>query len=176
MDFDIRPFRRSDIASVVKYANNPNIARFQSDLFTYPYTEEHAAAFIEEALSMVPTRSFAIVAQQEVIGGIGIHPLEDIFRKNAEIGFWVGEPFWGKGIMSRAITRMLNYGFKTFEIDRVFASTFVENKASQQVLLKNGFKKEAHFVKTLFKNGKLYDEYVYGIRREEFYGEVISDK
>jgi len=168
MDFEIRPFKISDSASVVKYANNPKIARFLSDQFPYPYTEDDARAFIERASGKNPTQSFAIVAGGEVIGGIGIHPQEDIHRKNAEIGYWVGEPFWGKGIMSRAIAWMLDYGFKTFDIERIFAKTFFENEASQHILLKNGFTREAHFKKTVFKNGALYDEFVFGIRREEF--------
>ncbi|WP_224490317.1 GNAT family N-acetyltransferase [Robertkochia flava] len=167
MDIHIRPFKRSDIGSLAKHANNPKIARFLSDQFTYPYSEEDAAAFIEQALSRNPLRSFAITINNEVIGGIGIHPQEDIHRKNAEIGYWVAEPYWGKGIMTKAISWMLEYGFATFDIERIFAKTFFENQASQKVLLKNGFKKEAHFKKTVFKNGVLHDEFVFGIRREE---------
>lgn len=168
MEFKIRPFRKSDTARLAKYANNWNISRYLSDQFPYPYSEEDAKTFIERVSKYDPLRSMAITVNDEVVGGIGIHPQDDIHRKNAELGYWVAEPFWGKGIMSKAIGYMLSYGFENFEIERIFARTFADNAASQKVLTRNGLKQEAHLVKTLFKADELHDELIFGIRRDEY--------
>ena len=84
---------------------------------------------------------------------------------NAELGYWLAEPFWGQGIMSDAVKQIVDYAFNTLEIDRIFARPFGTNLASQKVLEKNNFKLEARFEKTLFKNGEYLDELVYAIRR-----------
>lgn len=168
MDFKIRPFKASDAENLAKYANNWNISRYLSDHFPYPYTHKDAVGFIERTLLQDPLHSFAITIDDEVVGGIGIHPKDDIHRKNAELGYWVAEPYWGRGIMTKAIAEMISYGFRTFEIERIYALTFADNVASQKVLLRNGLKKEAQFERTLFKDGELHDECVYGIRRENW--------
>ena len=80
---------------------------------------------------------FAIDVNGEAVGGIGLHPQTDIHRKNAELGYWLAEPFWGKGIVSKAILEIIEFGFKTYDIDRIFARPFGTNAASQKVLEKN---------------------------------------
>jgi [ribosomal protein S5]-alanine N-acetyltransferase len=107
----------------------------------------------------------AIDINGEAIGGIGIHPKDDIECKNAEMGYWLGEPFWGNGIITKAVLQMVDYGFVNFEIDRIFARPFGTNIASQKVLEKTGFVLEARFAKTLFKFGEYQDELIYAIRR-----------
>ena len=166
MNVQRRPYRISDIPRLAKYANNWNISKYLSDQFPFPYTEKDAEKFIKRTLEQDPLHSFAIVVDDELVGGIGIHPKDDIHRKNAELGYWVAEPFWGKGIMSRMIREMVEYGFKTFDIERIYAATFGDNKASQAVLLKNGFQEEAHFIKTLYKDNTLHDEIIFGIRKD----------
>lgn len=165
MKFNLRPFRESDKENLVKYANNINIAANLTDKFPHPYTQEHAQHFIQNALKHSPANVLAITIDDEVIGGIGIHPQDDIQRKNAELGYWLAEQYWGKGIISSAIPLMVEYGFKNFDIDRIFARPFGTNIASQKVLEKSGFKLEARFEKTLLKNGVQLDELVYAIRR-----------
>ena len=170
MDFKIRPFKESDVSRLAQYANNWNISRYLSDQFPHPYSEEDALAFIKRVRAIDPLQSMAITIKDEVVGGIGIHPQDDIHRKNAEIGYWLAEPYWGQGIMSKAIKHMIEYGFKTFDIERIFARTFGDNFASQKVLTKNGFRKEAFLEKTLFKDKRLHDECILGIRREDVIG------
>ena len=166
MHFTLRPFTINDLDSLVKYANNPKIANNLTDKFPYPYTKENGKMFIEFATKNTPTNIFAIDINGEACGGIGIHPQEDVHRKNAELGYWLGEPFWGNGIITKAIEQIADYGFKNFDITRIFARPYGTNFASQRVLEKAGFILEARFEKTLFKNGEYKDELIYAIRRK----------
>lgn len=165
MEFQLRPFALSDLDTLVRYANNFNIAKNLTDLFPHPYLEEHGRAFIEKTLAADPVTIFAIATADHIIGAIGLHPQFDIHRKNAELGYWLAEPFWGKGIMPRAIAQMVDFGFKNLDINRIFARPFGSNLASQRVLEKAGFRLEARFEKTLFKNGKYEDDLIYAVRR-----------
>ena len=167
MDFRLRAWTMNDAPVLPKYANNFNIARFMTDRFPHPYTVSDAQSFIEFANRDQPVHIFAIDINGEAVGGIGIHPQEDVFRKNAELGYWLAEPFWGKGVISNAIPEMIDFAFKTYDITRIFARPFGTNKASQRVLEKAGFKLEARFEKTLFKNGEWLDELVYAFRRKQ---------
>jgi len=165
MDFILRPWNINDLDSLVSYANNPNIARNMTDMFPHPYSIENGKAFIANATKETPYHLLSIEVESKAAGGIGLHLQKDIFRKNAELGYWLAEPFWGKGIITRAIIQMSEYGFKTFDIDRIFARPFGTNIASQKALQKAGFILEATFEKTFFKNGEYIDELVYAIRR-----------
>ena len=113
------------------------------------------------AIKNTPTNIFAIDINGEACGGIGIHPQEDVQRKNAELGYWLAEPFWGNGIISKAIPQIVEYGFKNFDITRIYARPYGTNNASQRVLEKAGFTLEGKFEKTLFKNGEFLDEWIY---------------
>lgn len=136
--------------------------------FPHPYTTSRGEHFIQTVSAQSPLHVFAIDVDGLAVGAIGIHPQHDIQCKNAELGYWLAQPFWNKGIISCAIPQMVAYGFKTWDIDRIFARPFGTNKASQKVLEKTGFKLEARLVNTLFKNGEFVDELIYAIRREEF--------
>src|SRR5690606_938234 len=94
----------------------------------------------------------AITIEDEFVGGIGLHPQNDIYRLNAELGYWLAEPFWGQGIISKAIQEMIQYGFAKLPIQRIFARPFGSNLASQRVLEKNGFILEARIKGCLIKN------------------------
>jgi len=166
--FKIRPWEMSDIDSLVKYANNWNVAKHMTDKFPHPYTENNGKAFIEFATKDFPIHLFAIDIDGKAIGGIGIHPQEDIHRNNAELGYWLAEPFWGQGIISEAIKQTVDFAFTTYDINRVFAIPFGTNIASQKVLEKNNFILEGKFDKVLIKNGELLDELVYAIRRKNW--------
>lgn len=167
MDYKLRPWNINDLDSLVKYANNPNIANYLTDGFPYPYLKENGRKFIEHATADDPVHIFAIDINGEAVGGIGIHPQADIQKKNAELGYWLAEPFWGNGIMTKAIQQMIDFTFKTFDINRIFARPFGNNPGSQKILEKNGFVLEAKFDKTLIKNGQLLDELIYAIRKSE---------
>lgn len=165
MKFELRPFQHTDLASLVKHANNYNISKNLSNKFNFPYTESDGIAFINLALSASPLEIFAIVVNDEAVGSIGVHPQHDLYCKNAEIGYWLSESLWGNGIAGLAIKEMINYCFKTFDITRIFARTFDTNFKSQRVLEKVGFKLEGKFKGTYYKNGTVYDEMVYAIRK-----------
>jgi [ribosomal protein S5]-alanine N-acetyltransferase len=163
MQFKLRPFVESDKDSLVKYANNPKIAAQLTNAFPSPYTLEHARKFIEIAMSHQPIRIKTIEINEEAAGGIGIHLQEDVYCKNAELGYWLAEPYWSKGIMTEAIKQMVDYGFQTFDISRIYARPFSSNIASQKVLEKAGFIKEAVLKNAFYKNGKYLDELIYSI-------------
>lgn len=168
MTFSLRPWTLADLESLVQHANNPQIAKFMTDGFPHPYTRKNGEAFIAFATKDEPIHIFAIDVNGEAVGGIGIHPQHDIQRKNAELGYWLGEPFWGKGIMSEAIQQIVAFAFNTYDIDRIFARPFGSNLASQRILEKNHFQLEARFVKTFFKNNQFEDELVYALRRNHW--------
>lgn len=165
MDFNLQPFSMKDIASLVKHANNIRIAKFMSDEFPHPYTAEDASRFVGFATRDDPNHIFAIQVDGQAVGGIGIHPQTGIHRKNVEMGYWLGEEFWGHGIMTDAIKQVTLFAFNTYEINRIFARPFGTNTASQKVLEKSGFILEAKFEKSLFKHGEYLDELIYAIRR-----------
>ncbi len=168
MEFKIRPWNKSDIDSLVKYANNWNVAKNMTDKFPFPYSESDGIAFIEFATKDNPIHIFTIDINGQAVGGIGIHLQDDIHRRNAELGYWLAEPFWGKGIISSAVKQAIDYAFDTFDIDRVFARPFGTNLASQKVLEKNGFVLEGRFEKVLIKNNEYLDELIYAVRREKW--------
>ena len=168
MKFKLRPWHISDLSSLVKHANNWNVAKNLTDKFPHPYSESDGKSFIEFATMDNPIHIFAIEINGEAAGGIGIHPQTDIHRKNAELGYWLAEPFWGHGIISKAIKEVVDFAFTAYDLDRVFARPFGTNIASQRVLEKNNFILEGRFDKVLIKNGETLDELVYAIRRENW--------
>lgn len=164
-DFLLRPWRLEDLPSLVNYANDPGISGNLTDAFPHPYTEEHGRRFIDMAMAHDPLRIFCIEVDGEAAGGIGVHPQSDIMRLNAELGYWLARPHWGKGIITRAIPQAVAHGFEAFDIQRIYARPFGRNIASQRVLEKCGFTLEARFQGTLIKNGVVEDELVYAVRR-----------
>ncbi len=165
MNFQLRQWSINDLENLVKNANNFKIAKFMTDAFPHPYTNENGKAFIEFATKDDPIHIFAIDINGEVSGGIGIHPQTDIHRKNAELGYWLAEKYWRNGIITKAISEMVKFAFDTYDIERIFARPFGNNIPSQRVLEKSGFILEGKFEKTLFKNGEYLDELIYAIRR-----------
>jgi [ribosomal protein S5]-alanine N-acetyltransferase len=161
----LRPWTTDDLDHLVRFANNKKIADNMSDAFPHPYTPESGIAFLNMYKVFDPARAFAIEVDGIPCGSIGIHPGNDIHRKSAELGYWLAEEYWGKGIVTEAIRQILEYGFRSFDINRVFARPFSTNLASQRVLEKAGLKLEARLEKSIFKNGQFLDEMIYSIRR-----------
>lgn len=168
MQVIIRRWTLEDLDSLVKYGNNPGIAANLTDQFPHPYTREKGEAFIGYATGNGTSEIFAIDIDGEACGAIGLHPQEDIMRQNAELGYWLAEPFWGRGVVTKAVKLIVDYGFQNLDINRIYARPFGENIGSQRVLEKAGFKFETKFDKTIIKNGRLQDELFYAIRREEW--------
>lgn len=166
-EYKLREWEPKDVNDLIKYGNNPEIARYMTNRFPYPYTKKNAEDFIAFARSHNPTRLFAIEVNEETVGGVGIHPQEDVHCKNAELGYWIGAPFQGKGIITNVIQEIIVYAFEQFEINRIFGLVFGNNPASLRVLHKCGFEEEARFNKTIYKNGELLDAIILGIRRPQ---------
>ncbi len=164
-DYLLRPWKMDDVDNLIKYGSNPNITRFMSDGFSQLFTAEKAKAFIEFANTGNNKLYRTIDIGGEASGGIGVMLQPDIYCKNAELGYWLAEPFWGQGIITGAIKQIVEEAFQIFDINRVFAVPFSNNTASHRVLEKAGFKLEARHEKKVFKNGEFLDEWVYAIIR-----------
>lgn len=165
MNFKLRAWAPEDSGSLIKYAGNPQITRFMSDGFSTLSSSEGAKNFINFVISNPNKIYRAIEVNGEAVGGIGITVQTDIYRKNAELGYWLAEPFWGKGFISKTIPMIVAEAFDALDITRIFAKPFHTNVASRRVLEKSGFKLETIFEKAIYKNEEYLDEYVYAIRK-----------
>lgn len=139
----LRKMGIEDIPTLVKYANNKKIADNVLNI-PYPYQEPDAVfriSYVVQGFKSKARYVFAIIFQEseELIGEIGLHL--DNSRNIAQLGYWVGEPFWGKGIATEATGAVLKFGLEKLNLDMIFAECHVENKASEKVLLNNGMKK-----------------------------------
>jgi [ribosomal protein S5]-alanine N-acetyltransferase len=161
----LRPWRVGDEASLVRYANNRNVSRNLRDRFPYPYTAADADEWIKLAASQTRPTSFAIVVAGEAVGGTGIELGTDIFRRSAEIGYWLGEPFWGRGIATEVLRAMTEYAFAHFDICRLEAGVFDWNPASARVLEKAGYTLEGRARLGVIKDGRLGDRLLYALVR-----------
>jgi RimJ/RimL family protein N-acetyltransferase len=163
----IRPWLLSDAEAIQRYANNRKIWVNLRDIFPHPYTLEHARQFLEMVTQENPPTTFAIATDSEPIGSIRLKLGSDIHRKSAELGYWLAEPFWGRGIMSHAVAEFTRRGFEMFDLERIYAEPLANNPASARVLEKAGFKREALLRSNVFKDGKLQDSFLYAILRAE---------
>ena len=157
----IRSWREEDEASLVRYANNRRVSRNMRDAFPYPYTADDARAWIRFASQQEPETNFAIADSRGAIGGIGLRPGEDVFRRTAEIGYWLGEPFWGRGIATEAVKAMTGYAFGNFDLARIQAIVYEGNPASARVLEKAGYTLEGRSRKSITKAGRTFDHFIY---------------
>jgi RimJ/RimL family protein N-acetyltransferase len=162
----LRHFSISDAPRLAELANNPKISINLRDAFPSPYTLANAQNFIAMCSAYQPAQVFAIEYNDEYVGNIGLHPEKDVYRKSAEIGYFLGEPYWNKGIMTEAVKQMVKYGFENLGIVRIHTGIFEYNIASQRVLEKCGFKKEAIFEKAVFKNNQLWNEVRYALLKK----------
>lgn len=166
----IRDFQLSDVEALVKYANNYKIFKWVKDNFPYPYTTKDAELWISVSRNTNEGLNYAIANDKELIGGIGVKFKEDVYRFSWELGYWLGEPFWNKGIITEAIKVFTKYLFNTYNIRSITANVYEGNKASMKVLTKAGFKLDGVIRKAVFKEKVYRDLYVYSILREEVKG------
>ncbi len=162
----IREFANEDRDALVKYANNPRIAGNLRDRFPSPYTPADADAWLAMVAQRSPLTNFAIADDRELIGGIGLGIQDDIHRRSASIGYWLGEPHWGHGIASWAVRAMTDWAFSELELVRIYANVFGSNPASAHVLEKAGYELEGRLRKSVYKNGVFLDGLMYAILRE----------
>jgi RimJ/RimL family protein N-acetyltransferase len=155
-DVILRPFKESDAVRMAELANNEKIGRNLRDGFPYPYSFEDAVRHIKRFRQF--KSYFAIEYKGEYVGNISLTPLENVYRKTAEIGYFLGEPYWNKGIMTIAVNMITEFGFNEMELARIHTGVYEYNAASQKVLEKCGYIKESIFRKNVFKDGRLWDE------------------
>mgnify|MGYP001468115977 CR=1 FL=1 len=170
--FVLRPWKIEDLDNLVKFAGNPKIAANLTDAFPHPYTREDGIAYITahthpDGVQHPDGVVFAIEVDGIACGSIGVFPQKDVHRKNAEMGYWLAEEYWGRGIMTEAVRRMIRYGFSAYDVSRIFARPFGSNLASQRVLQKAGMKPEGRFKDAIYKNGRFLDELIYSVHRGE---------
>lgn len=157
----LRPLQERDAPAIATLANNYHIWRYVRDRLPHPYGLQDAVSFIQFARSESPVLNFAIVHNQSLAGVAGLTLQQDIHRLNAEVGYWVGEPFWNKGIATKAVELITAYAFDTLHLHRLFAGVFHTNPASGKVLSKAGYTLECIARQAVIKEGKLLDEYRY---------------
>ncbi len=161
--FVIRGWRKGDEISLQKNADNPNVSGFLMDRFPAPYTIEAAQLWVDRLIEQSPLVNFAIVIDDEVVGGIGLELREDVYRKTALLGYWLSEELWGKGIITEAVNLITAYAFANLDIIRIQAGVLSKNPASMRVLEKAGYQKEGVSRNAIIKNGEVLDEHVYAI-------------
>jgi RimJ/RimL family protein N-acetyltransferase len=161
----VRPFVREDAAAVARYANNRAVWITLRDRFPHPYTLDDAAAFLAVATTQQPTGDFAIATADEAIGGIGLQRQSDVHRLSAEIGYWLGEPYWRRGIATRAVRAMTEWAFATTSLERLYACVFATNPASARVLTNAGYQFEGRLHRAVVKDGRILDQLVYAALR-----------
>jgi ribosomal-protein-alanine N-acetyltransferase len=157
----IRPWQREDADLLVLYFNNTKIWDNMRDYIPNPYAMDDAINFIATQVEITPTQNFAILDDSNLVGGIGIILKTDIYRMNAELAYWIAEPFWNKKIATEAVRLMTDYVFQTFRVNRITAEVFEYNKASMRVLEKNGYFLETVSRKGILKNDFLIDNYIW---------------
>ena len=157
----VRSYQISDAQSLASHANNRKIWQNLRDGFPHPYLLENAIAFINKATSMNPETMFAICVNNDAVGGIGFTLHSDVERISAEIGYWLGESFWGRGITTEALEAVTKYAIRQHQLTRVYAVPYDTNKASFRVLEKAGFKLEGRMKKSAIKDGKILDQLLY---------------
>lgn len=162
----VRGWRDGDKSSLVRHANNWSVSRNLRDRFPYPYTVRDADEWLAWLQEREPQTHFAIEVERSAVGGIGFELQGDIFRRSAEIGFWVGEQHWGRGIATEALRAVTAYAFEHFDVCRLYASVFETNAASARVLEKAGYALEGRLRRSVSKAGWTLDSLLYACVRE----------
>lgn len=157
----LRPWVRENAQALARLANNRTIYNNVRDLFPSPYTVLNALLWIDNQKEESLHTNFAIVCNGQITGSISYIRKEDIYRKSIEIGYFVGEPFWNNGIATEAVKLLLDYIIVHFDVVRIYAEVFEQNKASMRVLQKNSFYLEGIRRKALVKNSIVLDDYIW---------------
>jgi ribosomal-protein-alanine N-acetyltransferase len=158
----LRKWELSDAPLLAEIANNPSIAANMRDAFPSPYTLNDALAFITKTLEQEHFKHvFAILYNNIPVGSVGLFKESDIYQYNYELGYWLGEAYWGKGIMQTSVEKIIDYGFMETDAHRLFAGVFEHNVASARVLEKNGFRLVGVAQNKVYKQGHFLNECLY---------------
>lgn len=158
----LRPWTPDDLAALVRHANNPRVAAQLRDVFPFPYTDDDGRAFILLASTAAPPTALAIVVAGEACGGVGIVPQSGNERLTAEVGYWLGESLWGRGIGPEALALMTRYAVAAFGLARLEAFAITTNTRSCRTLEKAGYRLEGRTRRSFLKDGVLHDQCCYG--------------
>ena len=162
----VRSWDWRDRDSIVRHANNRNVWLNLRDRFPHPYTRNDARLWLESVVGLKPETNFAIAVGDEAVGGIGFTVQPDVARRSAEIGYWLGESFWGRGITTEALMAVTDYAFSHYDVCRLYAHVFDWNGASARVLEKAGYVFEGRMRKAVIKDGQTIDQLMYAMIRE----------
>lgn len=161
----VRNWGAEDLTPLVRHANNRNVWINLRDRFPHPYTEAHAREFLGHVVNHPAATVWAIEVDGEAAGGIGLVQLTDVERVSAEIGYWLGEQFWGRGVMTDALQAVTAEAFRQLDLRRIFALPFADNIGSIRVLEKAGYVLEGRMPQSAIKDGVVRDQLMYGAYR-----------
>ena len=167
--FILRPWRETDAEDVARYANDARVAANLRDVFPHPYALADAESFIGMCMRSTSEGELyrAIVVDGRAAGGISVCAGGDVYRRSAELGYWLGVPFWGRGIMTAAVGQICREAFQRMDIVRIHAEPYARNGASRRVLEKAGFTLEGTLRRSVYKNGEILDSCIYALLKEE---------
>ena len=158
----LRPWRDGDQEALARHANDPEVARNLLERFPSPYRLRDAEAWIaRQKQTSEPTTQFAIEVAGEAGGGIGVQRLDDVYRRTARVGYWLGRLYWGRGLATQAVRLVTGYAFATFDFERLEAEVFDWNLASCRVLEKAGYDFESRQTRRIVKHGFALDGLLY---------------
>jgi len=151
-----------DLSSLVRHANNRRVWMTLRDRFPHPYTTDAGRAWLAAASVETPPTAFAIEVDDQAIGGIGVIVGSAVHRHTGEIGYWIGEAYWGRGLATAAVTHFVPWAARTFGLSKLYADVFETNRSSMRVLEKCGFVREGVLRSHALKDGQYLDQHVYG--------------
>lgn len=157
----IRPWMPTDADALHRHANNRNVSMHLRDRFPFPYEREHAVTFLSWVAQQPSATAWAIEVNGEAAGGIGLQMQSDVERMSAEIGYWLGQSLWGRGIVTEALIAVTKEAFARYEITRIYAVPFADHDASVRVLEKAGYVREGRMKQSAIKAGKIRDQFLY---------------
>lgn len=155
----LRKFEESDVSRLVSLADDLEVSRYMTTAFPYPYTTEDAVWWVQEGSKQGMVR--AIESEGLLVGCVGAQPLPFEHSRTANIGYWLGREYWGRGLAARALSLLTEQIFQETEIVRLQASVYSPNIASMRVLEKAGYRQEAILAQAIFKHNQFYDEYIF---------------
>ncbi len=165
---ELVPWDDAHVDAVVRIADSYRVWLNLRDTFPHPYTAEDARGWVAFNRELEgPTQNFALLRDGELVGGAGVEPLEDVQRIGGEIGYWLGEPYWGHGYATEAVRALTEYAFSEMDLMRCEAGVFGYNLASVRVLEKAGYAHEGTLRRAVLKDGRITDRLLYAKLREE---------
>jgi RimJ/RimL family protein N-acetyltransferase len=163
----IRSWQAGDAEALARHANDRRVSINLRDRFPHPYALADAETWLRLNADRTPEANFAITVDAQAVGGIGLVLHEDIERCSAEIGYWLGQEYWNRGLATAAVRALTAHGFATLPLTRIYAVVFAENTASMRVLEKAGYRCEGRLRRSVIKDGIVHDSVMYAITDED---------